>query len=114
MRILMLFVILFCEITFAKTFTLTGSTTQTGPVSFINKRLVNGYSVYCDFTVVATSATMKIELGNINNKLSEVTTNLVITTTGIHGIEIETFSHQARLVIDPVGGSFTAVCNSNQ
>ena len=113
MRILLLFLILFSQNTFSRSFTLTGSSEQQSTVTSIDVLKTNGYSVYCDLTTVATSVDLKIFLGNIAADLTQAA-NIVLTTTAIHGLEATTYSKNARVVMTPVGGTFTAVCVDNQ
>lgn len=114
--VLSIIFIFFCHNSFANIFTLTGATEQQSSV-FLNKKThknsLGGYSVYCNFSVMPTSANIKIFLGNRPADLTEAS-NLVVTTTGVHGIDVTTYSNVARISIAPTGGSFTAVCTDNQ
>lgn len=110
--ILLLFLFLFSFNASAIRFTLTGATQQDSSVFRINNQ-VDGYSVFCDFTVMPTSADLKFSFGNEETKQVEAV-SVTLTTTGVHGLEATTYSNNVKVSIDPTGGSFTAVCYDNQ
>lgn len=110
--IILLFIFMFSFNCYATKFTLTGSTQQESSIKKISK-IYDGYSVYCDFTVMPTSVDLKIFLGNEETKQTEAA-SITLTTVDVHGLEATTYSSNAKVVIVPTGGSFTAVCFDNQ